>query len=90
MDGQRVFTSHLLDDHDFNKPVIYKGNMTLDTEFEISSLAPGMYNVSFGMRNEREETILYSEDELILEIGNVHLKNAGYGVLWHTTKWIIK
>jgi lipopolysaccharide transport system ATP-binding protein len=90
MDGQRVFTSHLLDDHNFTNPGVYKGSMILDTEFEISSMAPGMYNVSFGMRNEKEETILYSEDELKLEIGNVHLKNAGYGVLWHTTKWIIK
>jgi lipopolysaccharide transport system ATP-binding protein len=90
MDGQRIFTSHLLDDHSFVRPGIYNGNLTLDTEFNISSLAPGIYNVSFGIRNEKEETILYSEDELNLEIGNVHLKNAGYGVLWHTSKWILK
>jgi len=90
MDGQRVFTSHLLDDHSFIKPTSYKGNMILDTEFDITSLAPAIYMVSFGIRNEKEETILYSEDELILEIGSVHLKNAGYGVLWHTTKWMIR
>jgi hypothetical protein len=90
MDGQRVFTSHLLDDHSFMRPTIYKGNMVLDTEFDITSLAPGLYMVSFGVRDEKEETILYSEDELNLEIGSVHLKNAGYGVLWHTTKWMIK
>ncbi len=90
LDGQRVFTSHLLDDHSFKRPTVYKGIMILDTEFDITSLAPGLYMVSFGMRNEKEETILYSEDELTLEIGSVHLKNAGYGVLWHTTKWAVK
>lgn len=88
MDGQRVFTSHLLDDNTFSKPAVFNGKMIIDTEFDITSIAPGMYTVSFGMRDEKEKTILYSEDELILEIGNVQLKNAGYGVLWHTTKWI--
>jgi hypothetical protein len=90
MDGQRVFTSHLLDDNSFINPTVFNGEMILDTEFDLATLAPGMYMVSFGMRDEKEKTILYSEDELILEIGNVHLKNAGYGVLWHTTKWIIR
>ena len=90
MDGQRVFTSHLLDDNSFINPTVFNGEMILDTEFDLATLAPGMYMVSFGMRDEKEKTILYSEDELTLEIGHVHLKNAGYGVLWHTTKWIIK
>jgi lipopolysaccharide transport system ATP-binding protein len=90
LDGQRIFTSHLLDDHSFKKPSVYKGKIVIDTEFDITTLAPGLYIVSFGMRNEKEETILYSEDELSLEIGNIHLKNAGYGVLWHTTKWIMQ
>ena len=90
MDGQRVFTSHLLDDGTFVKPSLYKGEMILDTEFDIDTIAPGIYPVSFGIRDEKENTILYSEDELMLEIGNIQVKNAGYGVLWHTTKWIIR
>lgn len=90
MDGQRIFTSHLLDDNSFKKPALYSGKMVLDTEFNLNSLAPGMYMVSFGIRDEKENTILYSEDELKLEIGSIQLKNAGYGVLWHTTKWMIQ
>jgi hypothetical protein len=46
--------------------------------------------VSFGVRNEKEQTILLSENELSLEIGQVNMKNAGHGVLWHTTNWIIQ
>jgi lipopolysaccharide transport system ATP-binding protein len=90
LDGQRVFTSHLLDDPDYKKPEVYKDKMIIDTEFNILTLAPGMYSVIFGVRDEMEHTIIYSEDELFLEIGHVVLKNAGYGVLWHTTKWINK
>jgi hypothetical protein len=48
-----------------------------------------MYSVFFGVRDENENTIIYSEEELTLEIGQIQMKNAGYGVLWHTTKWMI-
>lgn len=89
MDGQRVFTSHLLDYHQFKKPKSFFGQITIDTEFDITTIAPGMYTVIFGVRDENENTIIYSEDELTLDIGYVEMKNAGYGVLWHTTKWEI-
>lgn len=86
-DGQRVFTSHLLDDPEFKNPRVYHGHLTLDTDFNLPSLAPGLYSVSFGLRDENEHTILLSENELSLEIGQINMKNAGYGVLWHTSKW---
>jgi lipopolysaccharide transport system ATP-binding protein len=89
MDGLRIFTSHLLDDYQYKKPKSYFGPLVIDTEFNIESIAPGMYSVFFGVRDENENTIIYSEDELTLEIGQIQMKNAGYGVLWHTTKWMI-
>lgn len=89
-DGLRVFTSHLLDDNGYKKPAVYNGKIILDTDFGISTIAPGLYSVSFGVRNEKEQTILLSENELSLEIGQVNMKNAGYGVLWHTTNWMIQ
>jgi lipopolysaccharide transport system ATP-binding protein len=89
MDGLRIFTSHLLDDHHYKKPKSYLGPLVIDTEFNIETIAPGMYSVFFGVRDENENTIIYSEEELTLEIGQIQMKNAGYGVLWHTTKWMI-
>jgi lipopolysaccharide transport system ATP-binding protein len=90
LDGQRIFTSHLLDDPNYKKPKSYKGKMTIDTEFDLTSIAPGIYSVIFGVRDENEKTVIYSENELQLEIGHIQFKNAGYGILWHTTKWEIK
>jgi lipopolysaccharide transport system ATP-binding protein len=89
-DGLRVFTSHLLDDPNYIKPKVYRGEMIIETEFGINTIAPGLYSVSFGIRDENENTILLSENELSLEIGQVNMKNAGYGVLWHTSNWYYK
>jgi lipopolysaccharide transport system ATP-binding protein len=86
-DGLRVFTSHLLDDPSYKHPPQYKGKMVIITEFGINTIAPGLYYVSFGLRDENEKTILFSENELTLEIGQLEMKNAGNGVLWHTSKW---
>ena len=89
-DGLRVFTSHLLDDPNYKKPKVYKGGMIIETEFGISTIAPGLYSISFGVRDENENTILLSENELSLEIGQINMKNGGYGVLWHTSNWYCK
>jgi len=89
-DGLRVFTSHLRDDPNYLKPKVYKGKVIIDTDFGLETIAPGLYSVSFGVRDEHENTILLSENELSLEIGQVKMKNAGYGVLWHTTNWYCK
>jgi lipopolysaccharide transport system ATP-binding protein len=71
MDGLRVFTSHLLDDSNYVKPKEYSGEMTLMTKLDLPSLAPGVYSVIFGVRDEYENTVIYSEGELFLEIGNI-------------------
>ncbi|MEM8827724.1 MAG: ABC transporter ATP-binding protein [Cyanobacteria bacterium P01_G01_bin.19] len=87
--GQRIFTSHLADDPrvDFNRKL--EGRVVIDTEINLPTLAPGVYGIIFGVRDEYENTVIYSEGELNLEIeGTVHKNGAG-GVLLHTTDWKI-
>ena len=86
--GQRIFTSHLLDDKNFrfNKPL--QGKVVIETDMDLPSLAPGYYEAIFGVRDEYENDAIYYPDEVIpLSIGQAFSKNAGGGILWHTTKW---
>lgn len=88
--GQRIFTSHLLDDKDFKFDRPLKGKVIIDTEIDLPSLAPGYYETIFGVRDEHEIEAIYYPDEIIpLNIGQTFSKNAGGGILWHTTKWKI-
>ncbi|MCG9891866.1 MAG: ABC transporter ATP-binding protein [Thermosynechococcaceae cyanobacterium MS004] len=88
--GQRIFTSHLLDDKNirFNKTLL--GEVIVETDLNLSSLAPGNYSVIFGVRDENELTTIYSEGEINLEIGSSQSKNGAQGILWHTTDWKVK
>jgi lipopolysaccharide transport system ATP-binding protein len=84
---QRIFTSHLLDDKLCKLAENLIGNVTIDTDVNLPSLAPGTYKVIFGVRDEFENTVIYSEDELTLHIESAHPKNGASGILWHTSKW---
>lgn len=87
--GDRVFTSHMLDDKNFkrNKPFI--GKVVIDTRVNLPSLAPGEYRALFGVRDENEEDAIFDDTKLIpLDIEYLDKpKNAAYGLLWHTTQW---
>ncbi|MEM6254354.1 MAG: ABC transporter ATP-binding protein [Cyanobacteria bacterium P01_D01_bin.156] len=87
--GQRIFTSHLLDDEKARFDRNLLGEVTIETEINLPSLAPGIYWVIFGVRDENENTCIYSETELSLEIGASKSKNGAQGILWHTTDWQI-
>jgi len=57
----------------------------------LPTISPGKYEVIFGVRDENEKTVLYSEGELWLEINAIGpLKNGADGILWHTSKWTRK
>lgn len=89
--GQRVFTSHMADDRSYKARHTYEGHVILDTNLDLPSLAPGHYVVTFGIRDENENTVIYSENDLMLEITQGQTqKNAAAGILWHTSKWIEK
>lgn len=86
--GRRIFTSHLVDDPDFRFDVDLDGKVTIDTHIKLPMIAPGMYQVIFGVRDEYEHNVLYSEGELWLEINTIApSKNGADGILWHTSKW---
>ncbi len=87
MTGQRIFTSHLLDDKKISLSNLL-GKIIIDTELNMSSLSPGNYQVLFGVRDENEQTMIYSDSEVNLQISGTSLnKNAADGVLWHTSNW---
>ena len=87
--GRRIFTSHLADDPQVNFDRKLKGRVVIDTDLNLPTLAPGIYGVIFGVRDEYENTVIYSEDELNLEIEGAIYKNGAGGVLLHTTEWKI-
>jgi len=88
MTGQRIFTSHLLDDKNIYLKNL-QGKVIIDTELNMRSLSPGNYQVLFGVRDENEQTVIYSDKDINLQISGSSLnKNAADGVLWHTGNWL--
>jgi hypothetical protein len=54
------------------------------------SLAPGEYEIVFGIRDESEHDAIFFDDELI-KLKIIYLdnpKNGVGGMLWHTSKWL--
>jgi lipopolysaccharide transport system ATP-binding protein len=86
---QRIFTSHLLDDEDCNFSNYLIGKVIIETNLNLPSLSPGLYRVIFGVRDEYENTVIYSEGEVKLQIEASRSKNGAGGILWHTTNWKI-
>ena len=81
----------MADDRSYKARHTYEGHVILDTNLDLPSLAPGHYVVTFGIRDENENTVIYSENDLMLEITQGQTqKNAAAGILWHTSKWIEK
>ncbi|QDL09318.1 ABC transporter ATP-binding protein [Brasilonema octagenarum UFV-E1] len=90
-EGRKVFTSHLLDDQQFKFTKPLSGKVIIDTDFNLPSLAPGEYQIVFGVRNESEHDAIFFDDELI-QLKIVYLeppKNGTGGMLWHTSKWLL-
>ncbi|MEJ8756647.1 ABC transporter ATP-binding protein [Pontibacter sp. H259] len=84
---QRLFTSHLLDDENSNFTHSLKGRVVVDSIVDLP-LAPGVYKVIYGVRDEFDNTVLFKED-LLLEVQQTVAKNGASGLLWYTTKWKI-
>lgn len=88
--GQRVFTSHSNDDDSFQIKKSLEGDIVIDTELNLPELSPGIYQVIFGVRDEKGENVIHSEDGLSLEIKESGvIKDGAEGVLWHTGRWFL-
>lgn len=86
---QRIFTSHLIDDEDFQFNETLYGQISISTMIDLPSLAPGRYKIIFGIRDENERTVIYNEDCITFEIDQIKSKNGAGGLLWYTSKWKI-
>jgi lipopolysaccharide transport system ATP-binding protein len=86
--GERVFTSHLVDDKDFTFKTKLEGRVVIETRLNLPTLAPGNYQVVVGLRDEHKNTVLYAEDlpHLVIVSSGKEKDGAG-GVLWHTGLW---
>ncbi len=87
-DGNRIFTSHSMDDPQFVKSDFEPGVYCIESRLDLPSLAPGVYDVAYGIKDHSGATLVYSEDELQLEIGFTRkLKDGDQGLFWHTGSW---
>lgn len=87
-DGSRIFTSHSNDDLQFKLPNPANGKFTIDTRIDLPSLSPGVYDIIFGIKDKNHDTLIYSEDEIVLELNYIRKEKDGdEGLLWHTTNW---
>ncbi len=89
-DGSRIFTSHSVDDKSFESYNAFSGKMTFDAHLNIPDLAPGYYQVLFGVADEHTHVYVNasSEVEVILDIAETHkIKDGANGILWHTGQW---
>ncbi|MFZ7107201.1 MAG: ABC transporter ATP-binding protein [Bacteroidota bacterium] len=90
-DGTRVFTSHSNDDPGFKFPETVSGSVSVVTSLNLPSLSPGVYDVTFGLKDKDHQTLLYIENELMLDINYIRKEKDGdEGLLWHTTKWSLQ
>jgi lipopolysaccharide transport system ATP-binding protein len=90
-DGTRLFTSHSNDDPAFRIPDPANGALTILTRMNLPSLSPGVYDITFGLKDRDHQTLLYSENELMLDINYIRKEKDGdEGLLWHTTQWSVQ
>lgn len=89
-DGTRIFTSHSLDDKNFQSHGKFSGQLVFDAHLNLPELAPGYYQVIFGMADEDKNAYVNAsnEVEVILDIAETQkIKDGANGILWHTGSW---
>ena len=77
-----------MDDKKFSFPHDLEGAVTIETLIDLPTLAPGIYEIDFGVRDENENTVIFAEGEVLLEITpRGPRKNGAAGLLWYTSDW---
>ncbi len=90
-EGTRLFTSHSIDDKTFQLPSEVTGKITIDTNMNLPSISPGVYEIIFGIRDKNGDTLVYSSNEIVLDIHYIRKEKDGDdGMLWHTSNWDYK
>lgn len=91
-DGNRIFTSHAVDDTSLRIPRNVNGRLVFDTELDVPELAPGSYQIIFGASDDRGHVLIppMQSPEVVLSIQETNRhKDGASGILWHTGKWRI-
>ncbi|HNS11830.1 MAG TPA: ABC transporter ATP-binding protein [Bacteroidia bacterium] len=87
-DGNRLFTSHSIDDKNFKFPAQLSGKFNVETSLNLPTISPGVYEIIFGIKDKSGETLVYSSNELFLDIQYIRKEKDGDdGLLWHTGSW---
>jgi len=86
--GNRILTSHHIDDIKTIFPSTFKGRAEIISSLDMTNLAPGKYWLTFGIKDKTNKTIIYSEHEISLVINQgEQIKDGSGGLLWHTGSW---
>ncbi len=90
-EGNRLFTSHSIDDKSLHLPEKIKGKITIETNINLPTISPGVYEVIFGIKDKHGETLVFSNNEILLDIHYIRKEKDGDdGLLWHTSAWHFK
>jgi lipopolysaccharide transport system ATP-binding protein len=87
-EGSRLFTSHSMDDPSVGQRDLEPGTYVFEASPDLPQLAPGRYDVPFGIKDRSGHTLVYSDDRLQLNIEKTaRARDAEDGWLYHTGSW---
>ncbi|NDW17547.1 ABC transporter ATP-binding protein [Dysgonomonas sp. 216] len=87
--GERVLTSHSIDDNNFRIEKELKGKMKIECLLDTKLLAPKKYQLFFGVRNEANVNIIKNNQPLLLSIDASRKLDGDGGVLINAGHWSI-
>jgi hypothetical protein len=87
-EGSRLFTSHSMDDPSVGEKDLEPGIYVFEASPDLPQLAPGRYEIPFGIKDRSGQTLVYSDDRLQLNIEKTaRSRDAEEGWLYHTGSW---
>jgi len=91
MEGNRIFSSHSIDDHVNDIPGTLDGKGSIHTSLDVPDLAVGKYRVSLSIADQNKNILLTSSENPLLVIEPSAVRKDGtIGWLWHTGSWRYK
>jgi len=85
--GNRILTSHSIDDENFSISKSLKGKIRFICDLESKYLSAQSYNITFGIRNEANVSIIKSEVPLAFSIEPTRKIDGNAGILVNAGHW---
>ncbi|HEY9221329.1 MAG TPA: ABC transporter ATP-binding protein [Lutibacter sp.] len=89
VEGNRIITSHSIDDSFFKISKRLIGKIDFLCEINTKNLAPGNYNIMYGIRDEANNNILKSENQLPIFIEEINKIDGSEGIFRNVGSWKI-